>query len=180
MARGRARPDVGQTVGLCRLSRGRRTGLHPKNETRKLRTLVLKWEVNEVKKRQKQKRKTNRAYTLEYKVAAVERMLGGENIKALSRILGVARSQLYRWLDRYREQGVERLRGPGRPPSEAAVRIIETPAETAARRIAELERKVGQQTLEVDFLRRAFKRVKESRQPKTRPGERASTGRSGQ
>jgi len=112
----------------------------------------------------KKKRKARR-YTLEFKVEAVQRMLSGENVKALSRILDVSRSRLYEWLDVYRERGAERLRGrPGRPTTEEAIEIMATPAEAAARRIAELERKVGQQSLEVDFLKRAFKRVKESRQ----------------
>jgi len=113
------------------------------------------------------------ARTLEFKIDAVKRMLAGENIKALSRILEVPRSVLYEWLDRYREEGAERLRGPGRPSETSEP--VETPAETAVRHIAELERKVGQQSLEVDFLRRAFKRVKELRQTSTAPGETAST-----
>jgi len=126
------------------------------------------------------KKRKYRRYTLEFKVEAVRRMLAGENIKGLSRVLDVPRTQLYRWLDRYREHGAERLRGPGRPTFEQAMEIMATPAEAAAKRIAELERKVGQQSLEVDFLRRAFKRVKELRQPSTRPGATASTGRSRQ
>jgi transposase-like protein len=105
-------------------------------------------------------------------------MLSGENVRALSRILEVSRSQLYRWLEQYREQGVERLRGPGRPRLEEVVRLLETPAEEASERIAELERKVGQQSLEVDFLRRAFEHVKGLRQPSIRLGETASTERS--
>jgi transposase-like protein len=127
----------------------------------------------EVKKRRKYRR-----FTVEFKVEAVQRMLGGENVKALSRILDVPRSQLYRWLDVYREQGTERLWGPGRRPT-LAEPLQTTPAEAAAKRIAELERKVGQQTLEVDFLTRAFKRVKALRQPSTRLGGTASTERSG-
>lgn len=128
----------------------------------------------------KKEKKKNRRYTVEFKVSAVERMLSGEEIKALSRILNVSRSQMYCWLERYREQGAARLRGPGRPSFAEAVEIMATPAQLAARRIAELERKVGQQTLEVDFLAKAFKRVKESRQPSTKPGVPASTEKSGQ
>jgi transposase len=122
------------------------------------------------------KQRKYRSRTLEFKVDAVQRMLAGENIRALGRILEVPRSVLYRWLDQYREQAMERLRGPGRPRADIASEPVgETPAETAAKRIAELERKVGQQTLEVDFLKKAFKRVKELRQRSTAPGETAST-----
>jgi transposase-like protein len=131
--------------------------------------------VSEVKKKRKY-----RKYSLEFKVETVRRMLAGENVLALSRILDVQRRRMYEWLDRYREQSAERLRGPGRPTFQESVQIMATPAEAAARRIAELERKVGQQSLEVDFLRKAFKRVKESRQPSTGTGGTASTERSGQ
>jgi hypothetical protein len=43
---------------------------------------------------------------------------------------------------------------------------------------AELERKVGQQAMQIDFLARAFKRVKESRQNNGATGGTASTERS--
>ena len=130
--------------------------------------------------KKKRKRRYQR-HTVEFKVKAVERMLAGENVRALSRILTVSRSQLYEWLDRYRKQGIAQLRGPGRPRLDGEpIELVATPEELAAKRIAELERKVGQQTLEVDFLRKAFKRVKELRQPSTSGGATASTERSGQ
>jgi transposase len=129
----------------------------------------------EVKKKRKR-----RVYSLEFKVEAVRRICAGENVVALSRSLEVRRSLLYYWLDRYREHGVERLRAPGRPTFEETVGLKITPAEEAAKHIAELERKVGQQSLEVDFLKRAFKHVKELRQQSSKPGGTASTERSGQ
>jgi|SRR5580658_6605878 transposase len=132
----------------------------------------------EVKK--KQRTRQNRVYSLEFKVTAVQRMLSGESVVALSRVLEVHPNLLYYWLKRYRKQGAERLRGPGRPSMEECHEVVATPGEEAARRMAELERKVGRQSLEVDFLKKAFKRVKESRQRSTQPGGTASTGRSGQ
>jgi hypothetical protein len=39
------------------------------------------------------------------------------------------------------------------------------------RQVAELERRLGQMALENDFLRRAFKRVKEARSKNSAPGE---------
>jgi len=42
-----------------------------------------------------------------------------------------------------------------------------------------LERKIGQQSLDLDFLRRAFTRVKELRQKNTGSGATASTERFG-
>jgi hypothetical protein len=45
----------------------------------------------------------------------------------------------------------------------------------AQRRIAELERKVGRQALELDFFQAALRQVGELRQPSAAPGARTST-----
>ena len=49
---------------------------------------------------------------------------------------------------------------------------------SARKRIAELERKVGQQQAELEFFRQALQRVGGARQPGDRPGVSASTPRS--
>ncbi|HEY3641494.1 MAG TPA: hypothetical protein VGL31_10380 [Xanthobacteraceae bacterium] len=49
---------------------------------------------------------------------------------------------------------------------------------TARKRITELERKIGQQQVELDFFRQALRQVGEARQPSDRLGVRASTPRS--
>jgi len=89
-------------------------------------------------------------------------------------------SVLYRWRDAYRKEGAAGLeRPPGRPPGVPnPPRPAGSSEEAAARRVAELERKIGQQALDIDFLRRAFKRVKESRRKNIRSGATASTERS--
>jgi hypothetical protein len=46
---------------------------------------------------------------------------------------------------------------------------------TARKRISELERKVGQQQVELDFFRAALRQVEGARQPSDGPGARAST-----
>jgi hypothetical protein len=46
---------------------------------------------------------------------------------------------------------------------------------TARRRISELERKVGQQQVELDFFRQALRQVEGARQPKDGLGVPAST-----
>jgi transposase-like protein len=126
------------------------------------------------------KKRKYRVYSLEFKLEAVRRLMAGEGVISLSRILAVPRNLLYYWLNQYREQGAERLRRPGRPTFEDTLQIQMTPQEVAAKRVAELEQKVGQQILEVDFLKRAFKRVKASRQSSSEPGASAYTERSGQ
>jgi hypothetical protein len=49
---------------------------------------------------------------------------------------------------------------------------------TARKRITELERKIGQQQVELDFFRQALRQVREARQPSDRHGVSASTPRS--
>ena len=124
----------------------------------------------------------NRVFGEEFRVAAARRMNSGESPSALSRELKVKRSLLYRWRDAYRKEGPSAFqRGRGRPSRVAERRLPSTRGEeAAARRITELERKIGQQALDIDFLRRAFKRVKESRRSNGESGATASTERSGQ
>ena len=125
---------------------------------------------------------TGRVFSWEFKERVARRMLNGESVSELHHELQIKRSVLYRWRDAYRQEGVGGLqRGRGRPP-----RVPNPPqpagdaGAAAALRIAELERKVGQQALDLDFFRRAFKRVKESRRKPAEPGATASTEKSGQ
>ena len=122
----------------------------------------------------------NRAFTREFKEGVAQRILNGESVSALHQEFQIKRSVLYRWRDAYRKDGAAGLlRSPGRPPGVPNLpRVVASPEEAAARRVAELERKIGQQALDLDFLRRAFKRVKESRRKNTTPGAAASTERS--
>lgn len=121
-----------------------------------------------------------RVFTPEYRVGIVKRILAGESVTTLSRELRIKRSVLYRWRDAYREEGEAGLsRSAGRPPGAQAGKPPSSPQEALLWRIAELERKVGQQQLENDFLRRAFKRVEELRQQRRETGATASTPKSG-
>ena len=135
-------------------------------------------------------RKPNRVIDRKLKLLAIRRMEAGENVSALARELGVLRKDLYVWLERFRAGGVEGLRGRGRPPkrnTEAPPAPPEAEGEgssafsgadaalTAAQaRIAELERKVGRQALELDFFQKALQHFKETRQPNDGPGVTAS------
>lgn len=106
------------------------------------------------------RRGPDRAYPQALKLAAVERMASTKNITALSRELGIQRALLYFWRSRYRAEGAAGLRKHGgrkQPAAAAGVpKRARTGPETAAR-IAALERKVGQQALELDFFRAALK-----------------------
>jgi transposase-like protein len=84
----------------------------------------------------------------------------------LARELGVDFSQIYRWLRLYGEGGADGLGkrcGPAQGSDGPEVRV------------AELERKIGQQAMDLDFLERAFKRVKESQPSSGSSGATAST-----
>ncbi len=99
------------------------------------------------------------------------------------------RKDLYVWRDRFLAGGPEALRGRGRPPKAEAASLIasgakaqaavsDTPAtelEEARKRIAELERKVGQQQVDLDFFRQALQRVRGARRPSAEPGVTGST-----
>jgi len=121
-----------------------------------------------------------RVFSWEFKERVARRMLNGESVSALHQELQIKRSVLYRWRDAYRREGVAGLqRARGRPPGVPnPPRPAADPGAAAARRIAELERKVGQQALDLDFFRRAFKRVEALRQKEAAPGAKASTERS--
>lgn len=122
----------------------------------------------------------NRVFTKEFKEGVAQRIVNGEGVSALHREFQIKRSVLYRWRDAYRKEGAAGLqRSLGRPPGVPnPPRLVASPEEAAARRAAELERKIGQQALDIDFFRRAFKRVKESRRKNTAAGATASTERS--
>ena len=129
-----------------------------------------------------------RVFSWEFKERVARRMLNGESVSALHHELQIKRSVLYRWRDAYRKEGVAGLqRVEGRPPgvlnpprASGEPGAASEPGAAAARRIAELERKIGQQALDLDFFRRAFKRVNELRRKQAASGATASTPRSGE
>jgi transposase len=122
-----------------------------------------------------------RVFDGEFKEQVARRILDGESVSALHHELQIKRSVLYRWRDAYRKEGAAGLqRRIGRPPGVPnPPRPAAGAKEAAARRIAELERKVAQQALDLDFFQRAFKRVNELRRKGTAPGATASTERFG-
>src|SRR5260221_3027191 len=127
---------------------------------------------------------TARVFTPAFKLSVLNRMAAGENVSALARELKLRRKLLYQWRDQLRAGGPAALRTRGRPrktalaaPAEMAPvasgppRATAPPGELAAAwaRIAELERKIGQQQLDLDFFKRALRQVKASRQPSDWP-----------
>jgi transposase len=124
--------------------------------------------------------KKKRVWSRALKISAVKRMLAGVNTTALAEELGVRRTILYRWRDTYRVKGAEAFPGrAGRPPKPApgsSGARVQAAGDLAAaeKRIAELERKIGQQQVELDFFQRALRQVGASRAISV-PGAKAST-----
>ena len=94
----------------------------------------------------------------------MKRLEAGEGFSALASELGVRRKLLYDWRKAYRLLGVaglNRKRGP-KPGREAALSRLGrvTPADPLAQaqaRIAELERLIGRQQVDLDFFHRALR-----------------------
>jgi len=110
-------------------------------------------------------------YSAEFRQQALERMKTCDNVKALAKELGVARQQLYWW-----KQRAEQRANPREPSATEDPRDRRIPELT--KKIAELERIIGQKTLELDFFAGALRRIEESRQKKGMSGETASTVKS--
>ena len=136
-----------------------------------------------------------RSFSREFKLAALRRLHGGEAVGILAAELGIRRKYLYEWRDRFRLGGALALRSCGRPtkaeilamrseegpPGDPAGGLEVAPASEreelprAQQRIAELERKIGQQQVELDFFQRALQQVREARQRSGVPGGTGST-----
>ncbi|MBO0800948.1 MAG: helix-turn-helix domain-containing protein [Blastocatellia bacterium] len=133
-----------------------------------------------------------RRFSRDLKLEAVRRMQAGENVSVLARELGVSRKSIYQWRDRYRVGGANALRGRGRTTKaertareatltaekQAAREVRQASMEELARaqrRIAALERKIGQQQVELDFFQQALRQVREQRLRSGVPGGTAST-----
>jgi transposase len=128
-------------------------------------------------------KKSPRVFSREFKLEAVRRIVAGERVRALSRELNVLRKDLYAWRALFRAGGAQALRPLGRPrKSDAAVaaEVGERARAVAARdigapeRMAALERKIGQQQVELDFFRQALRQVEATRRPSDGPGVRGS------
>jgi transposase len=126
-------------------------------------------------------RRRRRSFTRDFKLSVLKRMAETDSISHLARELGVERRLLYFWRDAYEAGGAAGLRRAGRPSREevAEVALMEPdPAAAPAapeRRIAELERKIGEQQVALDFLRAALRHVREQRRSSGAPGGTAST-----
>jgi transposase-like protein len=127
-----------------------------------------------VTKTGKPRQRERRQFSREFKLVAIRRMEDAGNVTALAEELGVRREMLYDWREKFAAGGAEALKTSGRPrPSPEAAEAV-----AAERKIAELERKIGEQALLIDFFKGALRRIEGSRQGNGKPGATASSPRS--
>ena len=118
---------------------------------------------------QKKKMGRPRKYDEDFRQRALERMKTCQDISVLAVELGVNRSQLYR----FRNEALGRAPVP-RPESW----LREKRDQRQRRRIAELERVVARQALELDFFKGALLRVEENRRKRGQNSGKPSTSKS--
>jgi len=93
---------------------------------------------------------SRRKFTKELKMAALQRLDAGASIAEVARAFEVNPHLLHRWRKEFRQ-------GPGNAfPGLGKRRWDET-------KVAQLERKVGQQAVEIDFLKGCLQRLEEQR-----------------
>src|SRR5207248_11477732 len=100
---------------------------------------------------------SRRQFTQEFKLAAVRRLEQGVSIAEVARGLEVNPNVLHRWRREFRH-------GPGNAfPGNGKQRWSEG-------RVAELERKVGQQALEIDDVKGCVQRIEDAGMQQVRNG----------
>ena len=97
-------------------------------------------------------------YSRDLKISAMRAIEAGSTISEIARKYQLSPKLLERWRGEWRAKGESAFPGIGR-------RGADLPALDDARRIAELERKIGQLTMENDFLRKALQHFRDHHPP---------------
>jgi transposase len=98
-----------------------------------------------------------RVYSRELKVAAMREIDSGRTRGEIARQLQVNPSLLDKWRSEWRARGELAFPGIGRGSV--------TPAVTELQKISELERKIGQLTMENDFLKKTLQHFRDHHPP---------------
>jgi transposase len=110
-------------------------------------------------------------YSRDLKIAAMRALDSGSTTGEVARKFQLSPKLLERWRGEWRAKGEAAFPGIGR-------RGAELPPVDDARRIAELERKIGQLTMENDFLKKALQRLRVQPPPVVVTGEAAYSKKS--
>jgi transposase len=108
---------------------------------------------------------SRRQFTKEFKLAAVRRLEQGISMAEAARGLEVSPNVLQRWRKEFRAGAGNAFPGNGKQ-------------RWSDGKVAELERKIGQQTLEIDFLKGCLQRIEEQRMLQALTGNPPSSGKS--
>ena len=108
---------------------------------------------------------SRRKFTKEFKVAAVRRLEQGVSVAEVARAMEVNPNVLHRWRRQFREAPGNAFPGNGKQ-------------RWSEGRVAELERKIGQQALEIDFLKGCLQRIEQERMLQALTGNPRSSARS--
>ncbi len=108
---------------------------------------------------------SRRQFTREFKLAALQRLEMGVSVAEVARAFEVNPNVLHRWRREFRQGPGNAFPGLGKRQWEEG-------------RVAQLERKIGQQALEIDFLKACLQRIEEQRQLQAAIGKPLSTSRS--
>jgi transposase len=108
--------------------------------------------------------------TKDFRQTALERMKACQDVSALALELGINRAQLYR----FQREALGR-----KPEPRPEAWLKEKADERQRRRIAELERLVARQALELDFFKGALLRIEENRRKQEQTSGKPSTSKSG-
>jgi transposase-like protein len=114
---------------------------------------------------------SRRVYSREMKIAAMREIDNGRTLAEVARQLQLSPHLLDRWRSEWRAKGELAFPGVGRGNA--------GPAFSDVQRIAELERKIGQLTMENDFLKKALHHFKDLHPPAVVSGEAACLRKSG-
>jgi transposase-like protein len=98
------------------------------------------------------------AYSRDLKIATMRALDAGAGTGEIARKYQLSPKLLERWRGEWRAKGESAFPGTGR-------RGGDLPALDDARRIAELERKIGQLTMENDFLKKALRHFRDHHPP---------------
>jgi transposase-like protein len=97
-------------------------------------------------------------YSRDLKLSAMRALDAGARVSEIARKYQVAPKLIERWRGEWRAKGEMAFPGIGRG-------AIELPAVDDVGRIAQLERKIGQLTMENDFLKKALQHFREHHPP---------------
>ena len=97
-------------------------------------------------------------YSRDLKIAAMRALDAGSATGEIARKFQLSPKLLERWRGEWRARGELAFPGSGR-------RGVDLPALDDSRRIAELERKIGQLTMENDFLKKALQHFRDHHPP---------------